>query len=128
MQEFKGALQSVIVPLAGVWVAAGKALISGTNESTLPEKPLETWEELKHAATDAIAPLMGMKKVDQERNGRDQESKPPADVTAAARDSRPAKSRRKNSTTSAKGTSAPAKKKSGAHQSRGHASKRARAS
>src|SRR4051794_20899888 len=43
MQELKAALQSAIVPLAGVWVAAGKALISGDVAGAAPAKPLETW-------------------------------------------------------------------------------------
>lgn len=119
MQELKGALQSAIVPLAGVWLAAGKALISGASEASLSAKPLETWEELKHAAKEAFEPLVSGMKDDHEIREQLEPSEPTANDSATARGSRRAKPRDTGTTKSAKRTGAPAKKRAGALHPRG---------
>jgi hypothetical protein len=118
MQELKGALQSAIVPLAGVWVAAGKALISGASEASLSAKPLETWEELKHAAKEAVEPLVDAWKDEHEAGERHQPSEPLADGPAMTRGSRRSKARTTGMATPTKRRGSSAKKRAGAVPSR----------
>ena len=121
MQELKGALQSAIVPLAGVWVAAGKALISGVTEASLNAKPLETWEELKSAAKEAIEPLVGGMTNGYETREQAECSEPTANHSATARGSRGVKGRDAGTTKPVKRTRAPAKKRAAVVPSRNRA-------
>jgi hypothetical protein len=112
MHELKNVLQSAIVPLAGVWVAAGKALISGTSEGLASAKPLETWSDLKNAAKEVIEPLVGTIAVEPERAAQRRSSKSATDGGGTGRGSRRAEAGNTGHTTAAKRTGASAKKRS----------------
>jgi hypothetical protein len=121
LQELKDSLQSTLVPLAGAWVAAGKALISGVTEASLTAKPLETWEELKHAAKEAIEPLVGGMKAEREPREQPEAPVSSTNVPGMTRGSRGVKARKAGNTTPTKPSRSTAKKRAAVIPSRNRA-------